>query len=79
MIQQDWLGSYLHITGIAIVYDRLSRRLHHNNGLAGAIVEVQAHYNELERDFENFFPDLFAHAKHIIGTTNSPAMMKILH
>lgn len=76
MIEQDWLGSYQHIDEIALVYNRLSRRLRHGNGLAGAIEEVQTHYTELEQDFKNFFPDLLAHANHINGIINIPPTVK---
>lgn len=69
MIEQDWLGSYQHIAEIGIVYERMSRRLRRPNTLAGAIEEVETHYPELERDFENFFPDVLAHANRINKTT----------
>ncbi|MCP4285542.1 MAG: DUF479 domain-containing protein [Gammaproteobacteria bacterium] len=65
MIEQDWLGSYQHIEEIGIVYQRMSRRLRHPNTLASAIEEVEAHYHDLEQDFEKFFPDVLAHANHV--------------
>lgn len=75
MIEQDWLGGYQHIEALGMVYERMSRRLRHPNTLGNAIEEVQAHYSELEQDFENFFPDVLAHANRInkIGSIQTEA------
>ena len=62
MIQQDWLGSYRYIENIGRVYDRMSRRLRQPNNLEGALEEVLVNYGALDGDFQNFFPDLRAHA-----------------
>ncbi|MCB1758713.1 MAG: DUF479 domain-containing protein [Gammaproteobacteria bacterium] len=65
MITQDWLGSYLKLEAVDRVYQRLSKRIARNNPLAGAMEEVVAHYDELENDFLNFFPDVQSHAAQL--------------
>jgi acyl carrier protein phosphodiesterase len=69
MIEQDWLGSYRRIAEIGLVYDRMSHRLRRPNTLTGAIEEVHANYQELEQDFNVFFPDVLAHANRINSHT----------
>jgi acyl carrier protein phosphodiesterase len=65
MIAQDWLGSYLELDAVDRVYQRLSTRISRENPLAGAIEEVFAHYDELEKDFLSFFPDVQSHAARL--------------
>lgn len=62
MIHEDWLGSYEKLDGVSLVIERISNRLERKfmrkNTLHGAIREVEANYLELERNFEEFFPDV---------------------
>ncbi len=62
MIQEDWLGSYEKLEGVSVVIERISRRLERKfkkqNTLQGASREIEANYRELERNFEDFFPEL---------------------
>lgn len=58
MIEQDWLGSYYHLSGIEIVLNRISYRLKRGNPLLGSISEIEHHYQKLEEDFLDFFPKL---------------------
>ncbi|MCP3867531.1 MAG: DUF479 domain-containing protein [Gammaproteobacteria bacterium] len=69
MIRWDWLGSYYQIEQIGIAYDRMSLRLKKPNSLAGSIDEVSNHYQALESDFLDFFPQLIAHTR---GLNQSP-------
>jgi acyl carrier protein phosphodiesterase len=58
MIEEDWLGSYQHITGIDAVFNRISKRLPKKNRLMGAVEELVLNYDNLENYFLTFFPDL---------------------
>ena len=58
MIEEDWLVSYRTIEGIDRSLKRLSRRLRRENPVGEGIVLLRTRYDELESDFESFFPDL---------------------
>ncbi|NMP17727.1 acyl carrier protein phosphodiesterase [Thalassotalea sp. Y01] len=61
MINDDWLGGYhdMVLTGRAI--DSMSKRIRFKNTLAGAIEEVERHYQQFEHNFLAFFPELCRH------------------
>jgi len=59
MQEHDWLRSYATLEGIAITLDQVSKRIRFDNEMAGAIVEVEDNYDEIEA----VFIDLFAHLK----------------
>jgi acyl carrier protein phosphodiesterase len=67
IIGDDWLGSYGTIEGIADALCRISERLKARIGrdfaLEKATAELLAHFDELERDFAEFFPLLRAHVE----------------
>ncbi|MCF8052987.1 MAG: ACP phosphodiesterase [Desulfobacterales bacterium] len=58
MIEEDWLGSYLHLDRVGVTLDRIAGRLSNGGRFKGAIREVEEHYGRLEADFLRFFPDL---------------------
>lgn len=58
MIGEDWLGSYVNLSGIDICLNRISQRIRFENKLYGAVAEVERHYAELESGFLEFFPQL---------------------
>jgi acyl carrier protein phosphodiesterase len=65
IIEDDWLGSYGTIEGIEETLSRISRRLEARVGkdfaLGEAVSELIAHFDDLECDFAEFFPQLQAH------------------
>ena len=61
MIREDWLRSYSTLEGIDHALDRMSTRIRFENKLAGAIEEIEHHYQELEEGFLQFFPELIVH------------------
>jgi acyl carrier protein phosphodiesterase len=72
MIQEDWLGSYEKLGGVSVVIERISRRLERKfkrqNTLQGASREIEANYRELERNFEDFFPELITFVENYRNT-----------
>lgn len=62
MIEGDWLGSYARLEGIEATLRRISRRLTARLGrpfaLERAMTELEAHFDGLAADFEEFFPAL---------------------
>lgn len=59
MQRQDWLCGYADLAMIGRSLDHISRvRLKRVNSLAGAVIELEAHYAGLEQDFRGFMPDM---------------------
>lgn len=73
MIHEDWLGSYKQIEGISLVIDRISNRLerkfNRKNSLRGASGEIEANYEALEHNFEEFFPDVINYVQDYRSST----------
>lgn len=69
MIEEDWLGSYRTMEGAGTAIDRISgrlrRRFGRENTLTGAIEEVERNYEELESNFNTFFPELISFVENL--------------
>jgi acyl carrier protein phosphodiesterase len=65
---EDWLGSYRDIDGVEKsllrISNRLSRRFKKPFMLNQAVEELTNNYDELEQDFQNFFPELNLYVKN---------------
>lgn len=73
MIHEDWLGSYEKLEGISLVINRISNRLERKfsrkNSLKGASSEIESNYEELELNFEEFFPDVIEYVETLRNNT----------
>ncbi|MFO0807691.1 MAG: ACP phosphodiesterase [Gemmataceae bacterium] len=69
IVGDDWLGSYGSIAGVEDTLCRISRSLEARIGrdfrLGEATVELRANFDDLDRDFAEFFPQLQAHVATI--------------
>ena len=74
MIHEDWLGSYEKLEGVSLVIERISNRLERKfmrkNTLKGAASEIEANYGELERNFDEFFPDVISYVNNYRSATS---------
>lgn len=78
MAQQDWLGGYRSIDGIAHTLERMStRRLSRPNPLARGIEDLRQHYDALEQDFFMFFPDIVVHVEPRLRERESIRFLRI--
>ena len=68
MIADDWLGSYAELENVGRALDGIARRIARSNPLAGAVIEIEANYGELDGDFQRFFPQLRDQAGRILST-----------
>ena len=63
--EQDWLGSYYYISGIEATLKRIKLKLsnrHQNLFIVNAFLqELENNYDELERDFQEFFPEIISY------------------
>lgn len=58
MIADDWLCSYRELKNVGRALWGISRRLQRANPLPTAITAIEAGYEGLESDFQQFFPEL---------------------
>jgi len=58
MIKQDWLGSYIHLDGIADVLARMSRRTPFASGMEKSLQPLTENFEILQSNFQQFFPEL---------------------
>ena len=63
MAAHDWLGAYREFEVLDQVFNGIARRLSRPEGMAGAVLEVQALYAPLMEDFRQFYPELQAFAR----------------
>ncbi len=65
LIKQNWLKSYANLEGIEKVLVGMNKRTNNHSGMDLAMVDLVDHYDELETDFQAFFPELkkFAHSQ----------------
>lgn len=61
MASHDWLGSYAELDNVALALERIGTRLRRPDTLRGVLSDLERHYQGLERDFLEFFPELVAH------------------
>lgn len=61
--QQDWLASYQDPIKVGIALDRIAQRIRFPNQFAGVIDEIMPRYQQLERVFLEFYPQLQDHIK----------------
>ncbi len=57
MAEEDWLGSYHDLDGIAETLRRISRRSPRVSPIAGSDAELREHEADYEADFLEFYPD----------------------
>lgn len=69
MYADDWLMKYSQLDGIRDTFRRMQEfRVSKPELLEGAVDSLQSHYNDLNREFNLFFPDLQAHVRNFIST-----------
>jgi acyl carrier protein phosphodiesterase len=58
MISNNWLCAYKTIEGIDSVMRGMARRAKYDSGMERSGEVLKLHYNEFEKDFRLFFPEL---------------------
>ena len=61
MINRNWIRSYAQLNGVGRALDGLAGRLRAKHNFFGVIDEIEAHYDEIQTGFLEFFPQLQAH------------------
>jgi len=73
MVAQDWLGSYGDLEAIDATLARMAARLSRPTSLAEGGRELRAHYEALQADFAEFFPEAMAWAGAVDQRRTDPA------
>jgi len=60
MIEQDWLGCYSTIEGIALTLERISHRSPKVSAIIGGEADLVDHWDNFQKLYSEFFPDLEA-------------------
>jgi acyl carrier protein phosphodiesterase len=62
---ENWLNAYRTLAGTELTLTRISRRFKRINPLDRAGLDLQEHYQDLERDFLDFFPELIEYMEKL--------------
>jgi len=62
-IETKWLNNYESFERLNEVFTAFEKRLKFDNNIKNAIYSLKIHYNELEKDFCFFFPEINRHIK----------------
>ncbi len=63
MIADNWIYSYAKMDGIAKVLNGMNRRTKNKSKMNFAIIDLEEHYNDFEREFTSFFEELIIFSK----------------
>ncbi|MBI3512437.1 MAG: DUF479 domain-containing protein [Bacteroidetes bacterium] len=64
MREHDWLMAYAHTEGVHRVLTGMSRRVKFNSGMERATAALEKNYDQFEKFFREFFPELVQHTEH---------------
>jgi acyl carrier protein phosphodiesterase len=63
MIADNWLLNYANMDGIANVLRGMNRRAQNRSKMNFAILDLEEHYSDFEREFTDFFEELVIFSK----------------
>jgi len=63
MVRQNWLYNYQKMKGIERVFEGMSQRTSFKSNLLHAPQDLLTHYQDFEKDFTLFFPELINYCK----------------
>jgi len=66
ILQYDWLNMYATTDGLHTILCQMSKRTRFESNLDKAIVQLKDHYEEINQDFQQLFPELIQHCKNFL-------------
>jgi len=63
MAAGNWLASYEKIENIGLALMGMSGRTKFETGFENGVADLKFHYNELQQDFQTFFPELISFSR----------------
>lgn len=64
MIADNWIYNYSKMEGIGKVLNGMNRRTQNRSKMNFAIVDLEKHYDDFEKEFTDFFEELIVFSKH---------------
>ncbi len=64
MISDNWLYNYANLDGISRVLDGMNRRTKNKSKMNFAILDLEEHYTDFEKEFTAFFEELITFSRH---------------
>ncbi|HTF81835.1 MAG TPA: ACP phosphodiesterase [Cytophagales bacterium] len=64
MKAHNWLINYGNSEGLSRTFEAMTRRIHNRVDLNNAVHVMKENYEEIEKDFNLFFPQLIEHVSH---------------
>jgi acyl carrier protein phosphodiesterase len=71
MIAQNWLNSYANLKDLRRIFWGMDRRTKFISGMSRAVDILESHYDSLEKDFEDFYPEMIAFASEFRNKINT--------
>ena len=63
MISDNWLLSYSTVEGISTILSKMNKRTDKRSKMNLAVIELELHYKEFEKEFTDFFEELIVYSK----------------
>jgi acyl carrier protein phosphodiesterase len=63
MIKENWIVNYANLEGIEQVLNGMNRRTKNKSKMNFAILDLNEHYQEFEKEFTSFFKELIDFSK----------------
>ncbi len=68
MVADNWLYNYANLEGISRVLDGMNRRTKNKSKMNFAILDLEEHYTDFEKEFTAFFEELITFSQHKFNT-----------
>lgn len=72
MVAQNWLNSYANLMDLRRIFYGMDRRTNLRSGMSRAVEILETHYDSLEKDFEDFYPEMIAFANDMRNQVVTP-------
>ena len=72
MIQENWLVNYGTMEGMGRALASIARRASFNSKMEWAVIDLEKRFDEFEKDFLEFYPDLITLSNDFLGKNNLP-------
>ena len=69
LLDYDWFHNYQSLEGIGKTLDGISQRSKFQNNIGAAVAEIKENYEELNLEFQTFFPELVQHCRNFIANS----------